>query len=267
MLPNERFALACRALYEEQGLIVDETNGEFAHCPYPKRYGDSGYYLLHGHHQHQGLLQSKDIGECCFFNGHAKRWLLECDYFPENYFELWDIYHEFLSGEHHPNYGKSGELHPMWGVRGENHPNYGKKSPEHSKRMSGEGNPNFGKKGALNHNFGKKNPALSERNSARKGELNHMWGKKNPRFAELASNQKGESNFMWGRKGELNPLSKRLEVTKPDGTKQEFSSTKEAGEAFGCSPHYLSVWAKKEWTPRKGKFTGYTFKYSIVNKP
>ena len=266
MLTNERFALACRAYYDEMGLIVDASNGQFAHCPLPERYGDSGYYLLWEHHQHQGLLQSRDIGERCFFNGDAKRWLLECDPFPDNYFELWDIYYEFLSGLHHPMYGKTGELHPMWGVRGENHPNYGKNNPEHSKRMSGEGNPNFGKKGDLNHNFGKKNPGLSERNSARKGELNHMWGKKNPRFAELASKQKGENHPMWGRKGELNSRSKRIEIIGPDGIKQEFSSTKEAGEALQFSSHQLSVWAKKEWTPRKGRFTGYTFKYSAAGE-
>ncbi len=98
MLPNERFALACRAYYEEQGLVVDKTNGQFAHCPQPKRYGDTGYYLLWEHHQHQGLLQSKDIGECCFFLGGARKWLLECDPFPDNYFELWDIYEQY-SGE------------------------------------------------------------------------------------------------------------------------------------------------------------------------
>lgn len=95
MLPNEKFALECRAWYEEWGLIVDSTNGQFAHCPLPERYGDKGYYLLWGHHQHQGLLQSKDIGECCFFMGHTKKWLQECDYFPEGYFELWDIYEQY----------------------------------------------------------------------------------------------------------------------------------------------------------------------------
>ena len=97
MLPNEIFALACRAWYEEQGLIVDERNGEFAHSPLTKRECDTGYYLLHGHHQHQGLLQSKDLDKCCFFSGDTKRWLLECDYFPENFFELWDIYEKYSS--------------------------------------------------------------------------------------------------------------------------------------------------------------------------
>jgi hypothetical protein len=95
MLPNERFALACRAYYEEQGLIVDETNGEFAHCPYPEGMGETGYYLLHGHHQHQGLLQSQDLDKCCFFIGHAKKWLNDLDYFPDNFFDLWDIYEKY----------------------------------------------------------------------------------------------------------------------------------------------------------------------------
>ncbi len=97
MLPNEKFALACREWYAEQGLVVDDTNGEFAHCPYPEGMGDTGYYLLHEHHQHQGLLQSRDVGQCCFFSGHTKKWLLNCGYWPDNYFELWDIYEEYTS--------------------------------------------------------------------------------------------------------------------------------------------------------------------------
>jgi hypothetical protein len=99
MLPNERFALECRAKYETQGLVVDATNGEFAHCPYPEGMGESGYYLLHGDHQQQGILQSQDIGKLCFWVGHARQWLLTCDPLPDNYFELWDIY-EKITKEH-----------------------------------------------------------------------------------------------------------------------------------------------------------------------
>jgi hypothetical protein len=95
MLPNEVFALACLAYYEEQGFIVSAANGEFAHCPLPRKLGDKGYYLLWEHHQHQGLLQSKDLGRCCFFGPNVLKWLKECDYWPDNYFELWDIYEEF----------------------------------------------------------------------------------------------------------------------------------------------------------------------------
>jgi DNA-binding XRE family transcriptional regulator len=95
MLPNEEFALACRAYYEEQGLIVDATNGQFAHCPLPKGMGETGYYLLWEHHQQQGLLQSRDVGKCCFFAGHVKFWLQSWGVWPNNFFELWDIYEEF----------------------------------------------------------------------------------------------------------------------------------------------------------------------------
>lgn len=97
MLLNEVFALACRAYYDEQGLIVDARNGQFAHCPYPKGMGETGYYLLWEHHQQQGLLQSRDLGKCCFFPSDAKKWLENCESFPDHYFELWDIYEEFAS--------------------------------------------------------------------------------------------------------------------------------------------------------------------------
>jgi hypothetical protein len=97
VLPNEAFALRCRTLYKSIGLVVDATNGEFAHSPYPKDMCDTGHYLLHDHHQHHGILQSKDVGQCCFFVGHAKNWLLTCEVFPDNYFELWDIYEEYSS--------------------------------------------------------------------------------------------------------------------------------------------------------------------------
>jgi hypothetical protein len=112
MLPNERFALECRAKYETQGLVVDATNGEFAHCPYPEGMGDSGYYLLHDDHQHQGILQSQDVGKLCFWVGHARQWLLNCDPLPDNYFELCDIYEKTVK-EHCSKLGEDmcAELH------------------------------------------------------------------------------------------------------------------------------------------------------------
>jgi hypothetical protein len=96
MLPNEIFALECLQRYAESGDIVDASNGEFAHCPLPKGMGDTGYYLLHQDHQCQGLLQSRDVGRCCFFPGHAKKWLMELDWFPDDYFKLWDIYEKYF---------------------------------------------------------------------------------------------------------------------------------------------------------------------------
>jgi hypothetical protein len=95
MLSNERFALACRAYYDKIGLVVDATNGEFAHSPLTRHECDTGYYLLHSDHQHQGLLQSRDLGKCCFFAGHVKRWLGEHDDFSEDFSELWNIYWEY----------------------------------------------------------------------------------------------------------------------------------------------------------------------------
>jgi hypothetical protein len=99
MLSNEVFALQCRAAYKEQGLVVDASNGQFAHSPLTRKECDTGYYLLWCHHQHQGLLQSRDLDKCCFFPADVLKWLQECDYFPENYFELWDIYEKY-SSEH-----------------------------------------------------------------------------------------------------------------------------------------------------------------------
>jgi len=134
MLPNEVFALECRKRYEEQGLIVDERtihNGrraQFAHCPLPRGMGDKGLYLTWEDHQHQGLLQSKDVGRRCFYIQDVKRWL---DTYPPNYFELYDIYQEYISGVHCHLHGKVGELHPrhgkpgaMLGRTGELHPCY-----------------------------------------------------------------------------------------------------------------------------------------------
>lgn len=97
MLSNEVFALECLQRYAENGDIVDASNGQFAHCPQPRRYGDKGYYLTWEDHQHQGLLQSQDIGECCFFTSDVRKWLLESDVWPDNYFELWDIYQKYSS--------------------------------------------------------------------------------------------------------------------------------------------------------------------------
>ena len=104
MLPNEKFTLECRDRYAEDGLVVDESNGEFAHCPLPRDLGESGYYLLHSDHQHQGLLQSRDMGRRCYWIPDVKRWLLST-HFVEGYFELWDIFDEFNGGEHSANFG------------------------------------------------------------------------------------------------------------------------------------------------------------------
>ena len=228
MLPNEVFALACRAYYEEQGLIVDETNGQFAHCPYPECMGEKGYYLLWEHHQQQGLLQSKDVGKRCFWVGDVKRWLSSCDPIPDDYFGLWDIYEEFISGKHHPMFGRTGELHPMWG----------KENPKNKQRMLGEENP-FRQRGPLHPAWGRKNPSVSQMMSERVGELNHMWGVT----------------------GAAHHSSKKVKVTYPNGETKEFASAREAAEHLECPPKVMCKWSNKGHTPSRGRFKGFTFTF------
>jgi hypothetical protein len=95
MLSNEKFAVDRRKHYDSIGLVVDHLNGEFAHSPYPKGMGETGYYLLHGDHQHHGLLQSKDLEKCCFFSGDAVRWLTCTELSPDLKSELWSIYEKY----------------------------------------------------------------------------------------------------------------------------------------------------------------------------
>lgn len=98
MMKNEVFALECRRRYAEDGLVVDASNGEFAHCPLPRGMGDTGYYLLHDDHQWQGLLQSEDVCRRCFFDGDARRFLEEGP-FVEGWFELWDLYEKWCGNK------------------------------------------------------------------------------------------------------------------------------------------------------------------------
>ena len=107
MLPNEVFALECLARYAREGLDVKEGGvhdgypDQFAHCPYPKSMGNDGHYLTFYDHQHQGLLQSVDVGRRCYFTGYA---LLYLNTWPSGCFELWDIYDKFNGGEYHSQF-------------------------------------------------------------------------------------------------------------------------------------------------------------------
>jgi len=123
MLPNEVFALQCRDRYAEDGLVVDKSNGQFAHCPLPESMGDNGYYLLWEDHQWQGLLQSKDVGRRCYYTYEVKRWLISAN-FVDGWFDLWDIYDEF---NRHPEEHKRKLSEVMKGVP---------KSEETRRRMS-----------------------------------------------------------------------------------------------------------------------------------
>ena len=142
MLPNEKFTLECRDRYAEDGLVVDESNGEFAHCPLPRSMGDSGYYLLHDDHQHQGLLQSRDVGRKCYWIPHVKRWLTTT-HFVEGYFELWDIFEDFnnqISEESRRKMGESrtGRTHTEETKRKISESHKGKSHSEETKRKMSE---------------------------------------------------------------------------------------------------------------------------------
>jgi hypothetical protein len=279
MLPNEEFALGCRAWYEEQGLIVDKTNGQFAHCPQPERYGDKGYYLLWGHHQHQGLLQSKDIGECCFFSGDTKKWLLECDYFPENYFELWDIYEEYMTLR-----GKSTakKVHSQRDERGrsilgvENAKRLHRKKTKEGKSVSSS----KAGKASRKNKTGIHNPEY--RNSQEYKEINRNAGKNgggegvrrksgihNPAYRaspEYLEMRRAESKKLVGRKvGMFDPEFKREQDQKvskpvvfhyPDGEIISFPSRMEAIRQMKISSSTLVRVLRNGKVIRAGRFKG-----------
>ena len=227
MLPNKVFALECRKKYEEQGLIVDKRNGQFAHCPLPKGMGDEGLYLLWGDHQHQGLLQSRDVGRRCFWAADVKRWL---DGFPEGFFELYGIYEEFISGEHGPRFGvphteewkkamserMSGENHPMYGRTGKNHPQFGVPRTEEQKKAQSE---------------------------------------------KMSGRYSGENHPNYGNTGALNPRSKAIITIQPDGTQQHYGGVREAARELGIGHSDLSKYLKTGKSPTRGKFKEWRFIY------
>lgn len=96
LMDNERFALECLLDYAKNGDIVDETNGEFCHCPVPECLGGThGYWLMHEHHMEQGLRQSRDHDHLCFYSGDTKAWLRST--FPDETGLLWSIYWQMMT--------------------------------------------------------------------------------------------------------------------------------------------------------------------------
>jgi hypothetical protein len=226
MLPNEVFALECRKRYEEQGLVVDKRNGQFAHCPLPEGMGDEGLYLLWGDHQHQGLLQSRDVGRRCFWAPDVKLWL---DTFPEGFFELYEIYKEFMSGEHNPCYGRT-----QW-----------KNELTQEQRMSYDKPEGEGwERGQLQKTLDKKSAAVS-------GENHPMYGRT------------GEKSPNYGKTGALHPGSKPIIAIKPDGTELHFGGVSEASRELGIFPSQLSSrYLKLGKQPKGGRFKGWQFLYA-----
>ena len=226
MLPNEVFALACRERYAEDGLVVDESNGEFAHCPLPEGLGETGYYLLHDDHQWQGLLQSRDVGRRCYWVGHAKRWLETCN-FVDGYFDLWDIYDEFnkLSEEHKRK------------LRGVNNFMYGKSHSEETRRKIREALKGLpGRPGR---------PGIPHSEEHRR---------------KISEAQIGERNTNFGKRGRYNHLSKPIIATKPCGSEVRYESITEAQRELGSNNLDKSL--KKTKIVTRGKFKGWQFRYA-----
>ena len=71
-----------------------EPGWEKAHTPYPEGMGDTWVWLPHNLHQIHGLLQSEDVGRCCFFSPDVRRFLNSC--FCDNWFELWNLYDKWF---------------------------------------------------------------------------------------------------------------------------------------------------------------------------
>jgi len=200
MLPNEKFALKCRERYEEDGLVVDQSNGEFAHCPLPKGLGETGYYLLHDDHQWQGLLQSRDVGRRCFWTPNTKKWLLNTS-FVEEFFDLWDIFDEFVSGVHSSHYGKplSEEHKRKLSEARKRRPPASKETREKmSEARKGEKHPMFGKTGKLTSMFGKHH---TEETRKKQSEAN-----KGHTVSEETRRKIGEANKKRNQEKRLHPF-------------------------------------------------------------
>ena len=238
MLPNEKFALECRARYEEQGLIVDKTNGYFAHSPLTRKECDTGYYLLWNDHQHQGLLQSRDLGKCCFWVGDVKKWLIECDYWPVNYFELWDIYEQYSKVQCQIGGRKSAEKKDKNG-KSVNAVKAGKKA--HEKRDENGKSINGVK--------------YAKRSHEKKDELGRsILGVKNAeRLLKTLHKEKDElgrsRHAVKAAKAAAAVRSKRIEITFQNGRIGTYATCKLAAIALGVTPSSITHWAKGKNKP------------------
>jgi len=100
-MDQHKWVRACQARYKEQGLTPGDPNdGDWDECHYPepKDFGEEVIYLLHDHHQPQGLWQSEEYSCPCFFSGDAKRFLTHGPFVP-GWFDLWGLYDKW-SGYH-----------------------------------------------------------------------------------------------------------------------------------------------------------------------
>lgn len=77
-----------------------EPGWEKAHTPLPQGMGDEWVWLPHDLHQIHGLLQSYDLGRCCFRSAAVQK-MLTNQPFCNKWFELYDLYDSFNSPHAH----------------------------------------------------------------------------------------------------------------------------------------------------------------------
>ena len=76
MMNQHQWVEGCLNYYKQHDIQIGDPNEgrwEDAHYPLPRSMGDSTVKLLHDHHQIQGVLQSEEVGRCCFYSGDVIR--------------------------------------------------------------------------------------------------------------------------------------------------------------------------------------------------
>ncbi len=96
MLTQKDFIRKCYDRYKALGLETenkDDGNWEKAHYPLPQPEGKRWVWLLQQDHFVQGVLQSEEVGRCCFWSGDVKPFLK--DHWCDEWFEIFDLYEKW----------------------------------------------------------------------------------------------------------------------------------------------------------------------------
>jgi len=174
----------CLAFYEEEGLVPGEGPGwEDAHYPAPEGKGDTTVPMLHDNHQVQGLWQSKEYNQCCFFIGHAKRFLTEGP-FVSGWFELWDIFDE-ISAMHLSAAGSLGGVKAVELGVGAHSPGMASRGGKIGSREGKSEGGKVGGKTAVEEGLGIHSPGVKTSETCSKGSKNQ------PREAKVRGGKTG----------------------------------------------------------------------------